>query len=423
MNLTPKSDLKTGDSPVFDSMEVFGVKVPKYRRHKQNYARVILNGREIHLGVYGSPESRAAYERAVAEWLQTGRKTPRPKRLATAKRERDELGLDGVLTITELAVKYFEFAQTYYLKNGEPTSEVAGIRIALRDLRKLYGETPIDEFGPTAFKTLRAEMIRRDLARTSINKQTRRLTRMFRWGVAEGIVKPDILTGLEAVPGLKAGRSQARETERVRPVCEAHIEALRPLISTVVMAMIDVQLLTGMRPGEVVRLRTVDLDRTGPIWEYRPEFHKTIHHGKERVVYFGPLAQKVLTPWLRPDKPNAPIYSPVESERIRHEAMRVERKSKVQPSQLTRAKASPTRQPGAAYDEDSYRRAIKRACDDAGIKPWNPNQLRHLAATNIRREFGIEVARAVLGHSTVDMTEIYAEMDATKARDAMAKSG
>jgi hypothetical protein len=46
-----------------------------------------------------------------------------------------------------------------------------------------------------------------------------------------------------------------------------------------------------------------------------------------------------------------------------------------------------------------------------------------LAATNIRREFGIEVARAVLGHSTVDMTEIYAEMDATKARDAMAKSG
>ncbi len=100
MNLTPKSDPKTGDSPVFDSMEVFGVKVPKYRRHKQNYARVILNGREIHLGVYGSPESRAAYERAVAEWLQTGRKTPRPKRLATAKRERDALGLDGVLTIT-----------------------------------------------------------------------------------------------------------------------------------------------------------------------------------------------------------------------------------------------------------------------------------------------------------------------------------
>ena len=89
-----KTIRKFGDSPNLPNPdEVFDVKVPKYLKHKENYARVILNGREIHLGVYGSPESRAAYERAVAEWLQTGRKTPRPKRLATAKRERDELGL------------------------------------------------------------------------------------------------------------------------------------------------------------------------------------------------------------------------------------------------------------------------------------------------------------------------------------------
>jgi len=49
--------------------------------------------------------------------------------------------------------------------------------------------------------------------------------------------------------------------------------------------------------------------------------------------------------------------------------------------------------------------------------------LRHLAATNLRREFGIEIARAVLGHSKVDMTEVYAEMDAAKAKDAMSKLG
>ena len=80
------------------------MRVPKYLRHKKNYARVILNGREVHLGVYGSPESKANYERVVSEWLQSGRKAPRPKRVATLKKLREEQG-DDVLTITELCVK------------------------------------------------------------------------------------------------------------------------------------------------------------------------------------------------------------------------------------------------------------------------------------------------------------------------------
>ncbi|MBI1321674.1 hypothetical protein GC170_00585 [bacterium] len=99
------------------------MKFPKYRRHKKIYARVVLNGREIHLGLYDSPESKANYERVVSEWLQTGRKTPRPKRLATVRKQREESGEDRVLTITELAVRYFEHARTYYVKNGQPTSE------------------------------------------------------------------------------------------------------------------------------------------------------------------------------------------------------------------------------------------------------------------------------------------------------------
>ena len=414
---------KTGDSPVFDPKGAFDVKVPKYRRHKKIYARVVLNGREIHLGLYGSPESVAAYERTVAEWLQSGRKTPRPKRLATAKKEKDALGLEGVLTITELAVKYFEFAKTYYIKDGEPTTEVDGIRHALKMLRKYYGECPIEDFGPTALKTIRSEFIRMKWARSTINKQISRIMRMFRWGVSESLVKPVTLTALQSVPGLKVGRSQAREPEQIRPVSESDVEAIRPFISPVVMAMIDIQRLTGMRPTEVCKLRTVDIIQTDSIWEYRPPQHKTIHHGKKRFVFFGPLAQTVLKPWLRPDQPEAYLFSPELSESIRRDKARKNRKTKVQPTQVNRAKSKPSRKPGLLYNTRSYNHAIAYATERAGIGHWHPNQLRHLAATNIRREFGIETARAVLGHSTVSMTEVYAEMDATKARDAMAKSG
>ena len=53
---------------------------------------------------------------------------------------------------------------------------------------------------------------------------------------------------------------------------------------------------------------------------------------------------------------------------------------------------------------------------------WHPHQLRHNAATELS-EFGIEVARVILGHRSAAITEVYAEMDAKKAIDVMALLG
>jgi integrase len=54
---------------------------------------------------------------------------------------------------------------------------------------------------------------------------------------------------------------------------------------------------------------------------------------------------------------------------------------------------------------------------------WSPNQLRHTAATEIRREFGIEAAQNTLGHASVDVTEIYAEKSLDQVREVMEKLG
>jgi integrase len=75
------------------------------------------------------------------------------------------------------------------------------------------------------------------------------------------------------------------------------------------------------------------------------------------------------------------------------------------------------------YNKNSYYRAIARGCDRAGVPRWHPNQLRHLAATRLRKEFGLDVARAVLGHSSPAVTEVYAELDLGKAAEAMARVG
>ena len=52
-----------------------------------------------------------------------------------------------------------------------------------------------------------------------------------------------------------------------------------------------VQLETGMRPGEMVSMRTIDLDTTGKVWLYRPAQHKTAHHGHGRIIPIGPRAR------------------------------------------------------------------------------------------------------------------------------------
>jgi integrase len=67
--------------------------------------------------------------------------------------------------------------------------------------------------------------------------------------------------------------------------------------------------------------------------------------------------------------------------------------------------------------------AVGRACQRAEIEHWHPHQLRHAAATELRREIGIEAARVVLGHRSPGMAELYAEADRTAAAAHMARLG
>src|SRR5215217_3150172 len=58
-------------------------------------------------------------------------------------------------------------------------------------------------------------------------------------------------------------------------------EALPPPVA----AMVELQLLTGARPQEVMTLRPADVhDRGTGVWHYVPRAHKTEHHGRGRVV-------------------------------------------------------------------------------------------------------------------------------------------
>src|SRR5262249_14928398 len=154
--------------------------------------------------------------------------------------------------------------------------------------------------------------------------------------------------------------------EPVKPVPDDLVDLVQPHTSRQVWAMIELQRVTGMRPGEVCAMWSCDLDTSGKVWVYTPRDHKTAHHGIERKVYLGPRAQAVLVPWLRPEI-SAYLFSPREAEIERRAAQRANRKTPMTPSQRARkAKARPKRAPGERYTTRSYQQAVRKACLKAG---------------------------------------------------------
>jgi integrase len=72
-------------------------------------------------------------------------------------------------------------------------------------------------------------------------------------------------------------------------------------------------------------------------------------------------------------------------------------------------KAKPQRQPADRFRPNGLYVTIQRACQKAGVPPFTPYGLRHLRAVELRTSAGLEVARAVLGHSALAMTADYSE--------------
>lgn len=411
-------------------------------------AYVTLGGRQCWLGVYGSPESEAAYDRVVGEWLMNGRRGPQP---AAAS-----------VTVATVLGAFLTHAETFYVDPAttSPSREVDNFRLAMRPVRRLYGSTPAVKFGPKALRVVRLDMVKAGLCRNVVNRRIARVVQIFRWAASVEMVAASVHLELATVTGLRKGKDGVRESQRVRAIPQERIDAVLPYLPAPVRAAAKLQLLTGMRSSEVLTMRTGDISTTGPTWHYIPQHHKCEHHdGHDRDVVIGPQAQEILKPWLQTDL-QAFIFRPgdamAEMRARRSEARRTPISCGHRPG--SNRKAKPQRRPKARYDRNSYLRCITRACEKAFALPkelrepqtleakaadtteakkkrqaarrawreenvWSPHQLRHTFATNVRREAGLDMARQLLGHRTAKISEEYAERDARQAELIASKIG
>ncbi|MEM9348205.1 MAG: site-specific integrase [Planctomycetota bacterium] len=405
----------------------------------------MLNGKKEYLGNYGSAKSQEKYHRLLAEWSANGGSLPVEQKS---------------VAVIKLIQAYWRHVKiTYRHDDGELTHYANRIRIALRPVKRLYGRSSAADFGPLALKAVRSELISKGLARKTINDYVNFIRQMFKWAVAEELIPSSVYEGLRAVEGLKKNRSEAKETEPIRPVALDHVDAIQPFVSRQVWALIQLQRFTGARSGELVILRKSDIDTSGKVWHYSPLKHKNQHRGHDRIIPFGPKSQAVIQAFLLDRSPDAYLFSPAEAERERREMMHKQRTTPMgygnRPG--TNKKRNPKCSAGDHYTTNSYRSAITRACDLAfppadplgprkdesqrawkrrlsvkekeQVKAWQkdhrfrPHQIRHAVATQVRKETNIEVARAMLGQKSLDATEIYAEQDLTCASEYALKHG
>ncbi len=167
-------------------------RIPKYVRHKaRNKGKVTINGKTHYLpGDYDSDQSRAEYERLIAEYLA------KPKTPQTAN-----------VTIRFLAVADMKFCAVFYVnEDGKPSEEISQVRRSLKPLLKLFGSEQTSRFGPRKLKQVREAMISSGLYRNTINDRVSRIVRMLSWAAEEEYLNPHIVVACREVRNLQEGR-------------------------------------------------------------------------------------------------------------------------------------------------------------------------------------------------------------------------
>ena len=273
-------------------MAVVSDSIPKYCHHKASgQAFIQIQGKRHYLGNYGTPKSKEAYARFVAELAAS------PVAPAAVPH-----GSAAGLTVVELADAYQVLPRaTTARRTARPA---VGLTISILSCTSicadLYGRTPAADFGPKAFKAIRQTLVDAGNSRPYVNKLMPIVTSVSSGEPAKNWFPPR-LPQPDGRGRTRKGRTTAREpAPSCRSMKRGRCHAALPAPDR-------------CRHGEVPtadrlparRSLPAPADRPGPqrrSLDVPPASHKTEHHG-QRADHLhrppGPGGHPALSPSLR----------------------------------------------------------------------------------------------------------------------------
>ena len=307
-------------------------------------------------------------------------------------------------TVADLCAAWDAHCREYY--RGEASAENASLDV--RAFRELFGQAAVAELTHADMLAFRDALIRSGVSRRTVNGRIWRVKYMLGWALDEALITATVKAELTQVKGVKRGRSAAPERPPVRPVDDATIDATVAKMMPNTADMVRVHRLTGMRPCELCALRWSLIDTSRTPWVYRVPAYANKNDwrgelGQPRVVCIGPKARAILE---RHRGGGDVPFSPAQAMAEYLDARRAARATPI----YGKRKDAPhvPRVLGERWDSHAYGHTIRAACRKAGVAPWGANRLRHAFGTEVRRAFGLDAARAVLGHSTGGrVTDVY----------------
>lgn len=282
---------------------------------------------------------------------------------------------------SQLAEAIEDFAEHAELVLGRSPATVKAYRSDLKTLLP-FAST----FAEVTLPTLRAwlaDAVARGAARSTLARRTAAVRSFSTWALKRGYLETDAAARLMApkvnrhLPSV-VGPDAAGELVEAEINDEDHgAEALRD------RAMLELLYATGMRVAELTGLDCGDVDLD------RGVARVTGKGNKQRTVPFGESAARAITGWLRRGRPELAGDTP--------------------------ALFVGTR--GKRIDQRQVRRVVERASIRTGGSGISPHSLRHSAATHmIEGGADLRVVQELLGHSSLQTTQIYTHVSAQRLK-------
>lgn len=278
-----------------------------------------------------------------------------------------------------------DFAEHQRVVRGRSSATVRGY---CSDLRLLSGSVPdFASFTLTALRAWLARAVEEGKSRSTLARRTASLRAFSAWAAREGYLAADVAQRLvtpkvgKHLPTVMSPSAAGELMGNAVSTDEVHF--LRD------SAMLEFLYATGVRVAELVGLDIGDIDLA------RRTARVTGKGNKQRVVPFGNAAAEALEAWLG--------------------------SGRGQLAGDTEAVFVGTR--GGRIDARQVRRVVERAAQVTGQSGLTPHGLRHSAATHLLEGGAdLRMVQELLGHSSLQTTQVYTHVSAQRLKDVYARS-